>query len=158
MARFCTSFGLAKNFCPSHSLRTVRPTAFDTDVLQRLASWRNRPPQQTLDIFWRDPVFLCPGHKYFADIFRPVVNPDAQQFTNRSDHGALDHVRLETAAFFAVDVVRDRDGVRAVWTRIGAALEHKGGEGCNITRDALQVERKSCLILPKPDDNGSMDS
>ena len=53
---------------------------------------------------------------------------------------------------FVVYAVRDRDGARAVWTRIGAAFEHKGFEAYNIMLDALPVDRKIVLMPPKEPD------
>ena len=41
--------------------------------------------------------------------------------------------------------VRDRDGEKSVWTRIGAAWEHSDGEGFNIQLNANPVDGKLTL-------------
>ena len=53
---------------------------------------------------------------------------------------------------FIVYAVRDRDGARALWTRIGAAFKHDKGPGVNILLDALPMGRKIVLMEPKEDD------
>jgi hypothetical protein len=44
--------------------------------------------------------------------------------------------------------VRNRDGQKAFWTRIGSAWAHADGEGFNIVLDAVPVDGKITLRVP----------
>ena len=59
---------------------------------------------------------------------------------------------------YVVYSVRERDGAKDVWTRIGAAFKHDKAEGVTLLLDALPVGRKVVLMPPKPDDakNGNV--
>lgn len=49
--------------------------------------------------------------------------------------------------------VRERDGARDIFTRIGAAFPHKDGKpGFTLLLDALPVGRKVVVLPPKEDD------
>jgi hypothetical protein len=51
--------------------------------------------------------------------------------------------------------VRERDGSKDVWTRIGAVFKHDKSDGFTLLLDALPVGRKVVLMPPKPDDEKS---
>ncbi len=42
---------------------------------------------------------------------------------------------------------------KAIWTRIGAAWPHKGGNGFSIELEALPVDGRLVLTPPKADEN-----
>lgn len=50
-------------------------------------------------------------------------------------------------AFIAYAVTGE--GKQAFWTRIGSAWPHQGGEGFNIDLNALPVNGRIVLMLPK---------
>lgn len=52
---------------------------------------------------------------------------------------------------YVVYSVRERDGARDVWTRVGAAFKHKE-DGLTILLDALPIGRKVVLMPPKADE------
>jgi len=52
---------------------------------------------------------------------------------------------------FVVYSVRERDGAKDVWTRIGAAFKHEK-EGVTLLLDALPIGRKIVLMPPREDD------
>lgn len=51
---------------------------------------------------------------------------------------------------FVVYAVRERDGAKDVWTRIGAAFKHEK-EGVTLLLDALPIGRKIVLMPPRED-------
>lgn len=53
---------------------------------------------------------------------------------------------------FVVYGVRERDGAKDVWTRIGAAFKHEKSDGLTLLLDALPFSRKVVLMPPKPED------
>jgi hypothetical protein len=53
---------------------------------------------------------------------------------------------------YVVYAVRERDGSKDVWTRIGAAFKHDKADGLTLLLDALPVGRKVVLMPPRPDD------
>jgi hypothetical protein len=54
--------------------------------------------------------------------------------------------------------VREREGKKAIWTKIGAAFTHEAGPGMTIQLDALPLGNSIVLREPKEDkskaDNG----
>ena len=44
--------------------------------------------------------------------------------------------------------VKNREGKKAIWTRIGSAWAHADGEGFNIQLDALPIDGKITLRVP----------
>ena len=49
--------------------------------------------------------------------------------------------------------VKDRgEGQKGIWTRIGAAWPHGGGNGLSIQLDALPLDGRIVLTEPKADD------
>ena len=56
--------------------------------------------------------------------------------------------------FFAF-TVKDREGKRSVWTRIGTAWSHERGGGLNIDLQALPVDGRIVLLPPPANDDGS---
>jgi hypothetical protein len=48
--------------------------------------------------------------------------------------------------------VKDREGQKAIWTRIGAAWPHGTGTGLSIQLDALPIDGRIVLTEPKADD------
>lgn len=55
---------------------------------------------------------------------------------------------------FIVYAVTDKEGAeKSYWTRLGAAFEHRDGEGYSIILDALPVNGR--LTLRKPDSSKS---
>ena len=44
--------------------------------------------------------------------------------------------------------IKNRDGKKAIWTRIGSAWGHSDGEGFNIQLEALPVDGKITLRIP----------
>lgn len=54
---------------------------------------------------------------------------------------------------FVVYSVREREGAKDVWTRIGAAFKHeKADSGFTLLLDALPLGRKIVLMPPRPED------
>jgi hypothetical protein len=53
-------------------------------------------------------------------------------------------------AYRAYTVVK-RDGAEDFWLAIGAAFQHSDGEGYNIVLQALPIDGKIVLRLPKDD-------
>ena len=49
--------------------------------------------------------------------------------------------------------VREREGQKAIWTRIGAAWPHEDGEGFNVQIDVMPIDGKIVLRTPKADDD-----
>ena len=47
--------------------------------------------------------------------------------------------------------IKEREGQKAIWTRIGAAWPHKG-PGLTIQLDALPLDGRIVLTEPKADD------
>jgi hypothetical protein len=45
-------------------------------------------------------------------------------------------------------VVRDREGQKAIFTRIGAAWPTKDGKGFNVQLDALPTDGRITLLVP----------
>ena len=43
--------------------------------------------------------------------------------------------------------VRERDGQKAIWTKVGSAWPHGDGKGFSITLDALPVDGRLTLRL-----------
>jgi hypothetical protein len=52
---------------------------------------------------------------------------------------------------YVVYAVRERDGAKDVWTRIGTAFKHEK-EGVTILFDAHPIDRKVVLMPPREDD------
>jgi hypothetical protein len=50
--------------------------------------------------------------------------------------------------------VREREGQKAIWTRIGAAWPHGKGTGLSILLDALPIGDRIVLREPAEDDAG----
>jgi hypothetical protein len=50
--------------------------------------------------------------------------------------------------------VKEREGQKAIWTRIGAAWPHGNGAGFTIQLDALPLDGRVVLTEPKADDAG----
>jgi hypothetical protein len=48
--------------------------------------------------------------------------------------------------------VKNRDGKKAIWTRIGSAWPHADGEGFNIVLDAMPIDGKITLRVPAEKD------
>ena len=48
--------------------------------------------------------------------------------------------------------VREREGLKAIWTKIGAAWPHGTGAGFTIQLDALPLDGRVVLTEPKADD------
>jgi hypothetical protein len=48
--------------------------------------------------------------------------------------------------------VRNRDGQKAIWTRIGSAWPHADGQGYNIQLDAVPIDGKISLRIPSEKD------
>ncbi len=48
--------------------------------------------------------------------------------------------------------VREREGQKAIWTRIGAAWQHGNGKGLNIQLEALPIGDRIVLTEPKADE------
>jgi hypothetical protein len=48
--------------------------------------------------------------------------------------------------------VKEREGQKAIWTRIGAAWPHGNGIGLNIQFEALPIGDRIVLTEPKADD------
>lgn len=44
--------------------------------------------------------------------------------------------------------VKNREGKKAIWTRIGSAWAHADGEGFNIQLDAVPIDGKVTLRVP----------
>ena len=44
--------------------------------------------------------------------------------------------------------VRNREGKKAIWTRIGSAWAHADGSGFNIQLDAMPIDFKITLRVP----------
>ena len=61
----------------------------------------------------------------------------------------------ENSAQMIAYSVRQRDGAKDVWTRIGAVFPHENGPGFNILLDALPLGRKVVIMPAKTDDNAS---
>lgn len=55
----------------------------------------------------------------------------------------------EKSVDYVVYAVREREGNKNIWTRIGAAFKHDKAEGLTIYLDALPVGRKIVLMPPK---------
>lgn len=53
----------------------------------------------------------------------------------------------------AVFTVREREGQRPTWIRIGTAYRHALGEGFNVKLDALPVDGKLVLMPPKKNES-----
>ena len=51
--------------------------------------------------------------------------------------------------------VREREGQKPVWTRIGAAWPHGSGNGMSIQLDALPLDGRIVLTEPKAEDGGA---
>jgi hypothetical protein len=50
--------------------------------------------------------------------------------------------------------VKEREGQKPFWTRIGAAWPHQTGPGFTIQLDALPLDGRIVLTEPKADDAG----
>ena len=48
--------------------------------------------------------------------------------------------------------VREREGQKAVWTKIGAAWPHGNGKGLNLQLEALPIGDRIVLTEPKADE------
>jgi hypothetical protein len=48
--------------------------------------------------------------------------------------------------------IREREGQKAIWTRIGAAWPHGNGSGLSIQLEALPIGDRIVLTEPKADD------
>ena len=51
--------------------------------------------------------------------------------------------------------VREREGQKAVWTKIGAAWPHTSGSGLNLQLDALPLGDRIVLTEPKAEEGGA---
>jgi hypothetical protein len=47
--------------------------------------------------------------------------------------------------------VRDREGQKGIWTRIGAAWPQKDGKGFNVQLDAVPLDGRITLRVPMED-------
>jgi hypothetical protein len=47
--------------------------------------------------------------------------------------------------------VRDREGQKGIWTRIGAAWAQKDGKGFNVQLDAVPLDGRITLRVPSED-------
>ncbi len=56
-------------------------------------------------------------------------------------------VATRTPTHFAYQV-RNREGKKAIWTRIGSAWAHADGSGFNIQLDAMPIDFKITLRVP----------
>jgi hypothetical protein len=54
---------------------------------------------------------------------------------------------IKSPTHFAYQV-RDREGKKAIWTRIGSAWTHADGSGFNIQLDAVPIDGKITLRIP----------
>jgi len=52
----------------------------------------------------------------------------------------------------AVYHVRDREGAKSLWTRIGSAWAHADGQGFNVQVEAVPLDGRITLRTPQPDD------
>ncbi len=48
--------------------------------------------------------------------------------------------------------VRNREGQKAIWTRIGGAWPHNDGHGFNIQLDAVPIDGRITLRIPAKKD------
>jgi hypothetical protein len=48
--------------------------------------------------------------------------------------------------------IREREGQKAIWTRIGAAWSHGSGSGLSIQLEALPIGDRIVLTEPKADE------
>ena len=48
--------------------------------------------------------------------------------------------------------VRNNDGQKGIWTRIGGAWPHSDGQGFNIQLDALPIDGRITLRIPSEKD------
>ena len=48
--------------------------------------------------------------------------------------------------------VRNREGQKAIWTRVGIAWPHSDGAGFNIQLDAVPIDGKITLRIPAEKD------
>lgn len=60
-----------------------------------------------------------------------------------------------TPKYYAYAVNDRGKDKKSIWTRIGAAWDNSKGDGLNITLEALPVDGKIVLKLPKPKDAGA---
>jgi hypothetical protein len=51
--------------------------------------------------------------------------------------------------------VKNREGQKAIWTRIGAAWSHDSGNGMSIQLEALPIDGRIVLTEPKAEDGGA---
>jgi hypothetical protein len=56
--------------------------------------------------------------------------------------------KTEAAATKAPTQVKNREGKKAIWTRIGSAWAHADGKGFNIQLGAVPIDRKITLRVP----------
>ncbi len=63
--------------------------------------------------------------------------------TNAAPSKAPSHVAYQ---------VRNNDGQKGIWTRIGGAWPHSDGQGFNILLDALPIDGRITLRIPSEKD------
>jgi hypothetical protein len=66
-------------------------------------------------------------------------------------HNAKEKTMSKKPALIAYSV-REREGQKAVWTRIGAAWPHGNGPGFNIQLEALPIGDRIVLTEPKAEE------
>ncbi len=64
--------------------------------------------------------------------------------TNAAPSKAPSHVAYQ---------VRNSEGQKAIWTRIGAAWPHADGQGFNVLLDAVPIDGRISLRIPTEKDH-----
>ena len=79
---------------------------------------------------------LCPMCHIGIEISGTKTGPDCREFAT-----------TKTPSHIAYQV-KNRDGKKAIWTRIGSAWAHADGAGFNIQLDAVPIDGKVTLRVP----------
>jgi hypothetical protein len=74
---------------------------------------------------------------------RTIAPPTNAAPTNGTSSRAPSHVAYQ---------VRNTDGQKGIWTRIGGAWPHSDGQGFNIQLDALPIDGRITLRIPSEKD------
>jgi hypothetical protein len=74
---------------------------------------------------------------------RTNTAPTNGSTTNGAPSKAPSHVAYQ---------VRNNDGQKGIWTRIGGAWPHSDGQGFNIQLDALPIDGRITLRIPSEKD------
>jgi len=74
---------------------------------------------------------------------RTNAAPTNGSTTNAAPSKAPSHVAYQ---------VRNNDGQKGIWTRIGGAWPHSDGQGFNIQLDALPIDGRITLRIPSEKD------